>query len=555
MSETSRWKQRKTWLWIGGAVAVIAVIALVVTQRPFSQARAQSSGTGDIVTVGSGDLAASATASGKVEAQRSARLALNSSGTVAQVFVDVGDSVQAGDPLLALETAELERAVANAEQTLTIQEANLASLVAPADAAEIASAQASLASAQAQLNDLMDGPNPDEVAAAEADVRAAEGDIAAASARLNDLTASANAEELQAAQLELELAQQAATEAAQQHSTILVTDPDDNPFLDEEDLEDMEFNARVAAVQANADLAAAQEALDELQNGDPNSIAAARASVALAQAQRDAAQAQLDLLLQDPSAARIAAAESQVAQAEAELDRLQRGPTGAQIAVAESQVEQARIALERAQRNLADATLYAPFDGVVTAVYVNAGEQAQGILVDMVDPDSLEVVLDVDEVDIGSITPGQEATITLEAWPEEEITAQVAAIAPEASDDNSDLVTYEVYLSIGETERPVRVGMTANADLVTAQRDDVLLAPNAAIQVNRNQGVYTVNRVVSEADGEITTEPVTVTIGLRDREFTQITGGLSEGDRLLIGNDLPVFSFGNGGPPPFAEDN
>jgi multidrug efflux pump subunit AcrA (membrane-fusion protein) len=117
MSETSRWKQRKTWLWIGGVVAVIAIIALVATQRPFSQAQAQSAGTGDIVTVSSGDLAASATASGKVEAQRSARLALNGSGTVAQVFVDVGDSVQAGDPLLALETAELERAVANAEQT------------------------------------------------------------------------------------------------------------------------------------------------------------------------------------------------------------------------------------------------------------------------------------------------------------------------------------------------------------------------------------------------------------------------------------------------------
>lgn len=74
--------------------------------------------------------------------------------------------------------------------------------------------------------------------------------------------------------------------------------------------------------------------------------------------------------------------------------------------MAEIAVEQSRIALQRAERNLAEATLAAPFDGVVTAVNVNVGETANGILVEMVDNSSLEVALSVDEVDIGDIAQG-----------------------------------------------------------------------------------------------------------------------------------------------------
>jgi HlyD family secretion protein len=230
------------------------------------------------------------------------------------------------------------------------------------------------------------------------------------------------------------------------------------------------------------------------------------------------------------------------------LDQLQRGPSEAQITQAQVAVEQAQIALDRAKLNMAQATLVAPFDGMVTAVHVSAGELASGVLIEMVADDSLEVVLSVDEVDVGEIAVGQTAVLTLEAWPNNEIYGKVRTIAPKATNDNSGLVSYNVYLTMDETDLPILNGMTANANLVTANRENVLLVPNAAIEVDRANGTYNVNRAVHNADGSTTTETVAVTIGLRDNQFTQIVSGLNEDDEVAIGRMAPVEEFNGGGP-------
>jgi multidrug efflux pump subunit AcrA (membrane-fusion protein) len=84
---------------------------------------------------------------------------------------------------------------------------------------------------------------------------------------------------------------------------------------------------------------------------------------------------------------------------------------------------------------------------------------------------------------------------------------------------------------LGDADLPVLVGMTANADLITARREEVLLVPNAAITANRQAGTYTVDRV--HTDG--TVAPVEVTVGLKDGDYTQILDGLANGDRVLLG--------------------
>ena len=498
---------KRKWGWIIGVVVVLLVAAgLVMRGRTAVSNQAAQAQTGDIVAAFVGDLSASATASGTVLAQREANLSLTTSGTVAEVTVAVGDKVAAGDVLLRLQTAELERAVTAAEQNLVIQQANLESLLAEASAADVAAAQAAVASAEASLADLLAGPSADEIASAEAAVRAADADIAAAYANLSSNGAAGNAEEIRAAEIALELAQQTATSAAEQHSTILVTD---NEFISADRLAELEESARASALQANAELAAAQGAYDRAVNGDVNAIGISQAGVSVSVANRDAAQAQLDLLLQPPSGAQIAQAEAQVAQAAASLDQLLRGPSEARIVQAEVAVAQAQISLERANLNLAQAVLVAPFAGTITAVHVTAGEQAAGVLIEMVADDSLEVVLSVDEVDVGDIVVGAltpvslTAVLTLESWPNEEIDGEVRFIAPKAADNNSGLVTYDVHLALGDTDLPVLTGMTANANLVTAQREGVLLVPNAAIEVDRGNGTYSVNLVQRDAEGTV----------------------------------------------------
>ncbi len=523
-----------SWAAIGGLLIVIVVI--VISQISSNSAAAQTPQTGDIVTAFTGDLSASATASGRLEASEASGLSFLRGGTVADILVSEGDSVAAGNVLVQLETAALEREVANAAQNVIIQEANLATLTTPATTIDRAAAEAAVLSAEANLADLLDGPNENDIAAAEADVRAAQADLNAAYARLSDQTAVADADEIQAAQIELELAQVAATQAAEQHSTILVTD---NDYISEEQLADLELAARTAALQANASLQAAEEKLDALLNGNSGSIAGSQASVSLAAAGLQSAELRLQQVLEGATAAQVAQAEASLASAEASLDRLVRGATGAQIAIAESQLAQARTNLARAERNLANAALTAPYAGVITAVNVSIGEQTSGVVVELVDPDSLELVLDVDEVDIRNIILGQEAEISLEAFPDSMIDAEVVSIAPRnTAVQGSGLVTYNVYLALEATDLPVRVGMTANASLITAQRSDVLLVPNRAITPDRTAGKY----FVTLANGEV----VEVSIGLRDDENTQITSGLTEGDELLITSGTPVETFGPG---------
>jgi HlyD family secretion protein len=531
------WQRYKVWIIAAAALLVVALAALLVWPRLSGAGEATTESEVERVEAFMGDLSSEATASGELTAQRSAALTLLATGTVEEVLVAVGDEVSAGDPLLRLETAALARDVETARQALTAQEASLQDLLDPPSAADMAAAEAAVASAQAQLDDLLDGPGEQELAAAEANLRAAQADLSAAQARLSTLQDGPSDEALRAAQLELEIAQREATSAAERHSTILVTEP--NAFLSAETLADMEFSARVAAQQANATLAAAQKAYDDLVNGNPGNIGAAQAAVASSAAQRDVAQAQLDALNEGPTAAQVAAARASLAQAQVALERLQDGPTEAERVAAEVGVETARINLERAERLLSEATLVAPFDGVVTAVNARVGEPASGVVAQVADLGSLQVALEVDEVDIAQVQVGQEAELTPATWPDETIPAEVASIAPEAS-GNSELVTYRVYLDVGETELPLRVGMTADARLMAQQLTDVLLLPNRAIQADRATGTYSVNRVMTAADGTETIETVPVTIGLRDNRYTQITGGLEAGDVVQIGGESPV---------------
>jgi HlyD family secretion protein len=543
--------KRRNIIIIAGVAVVLIVIAGIFISGRISDRNAMSAEgdqSGDTVTAFVGDLSASAGASGKVVPQRDADLALGISGRVEDVFVQVGDEVSSGDKLVQLETGALERNVKSAEQNLIIQEINLSELFREPSAKEIASAEAQLASAQTQIDDLMDGPSEEEIANAQAGVDAAQANVWGASAQVGQVSSGASEAEIAAAEQQVAVAQQQYDQAKQAHDRTLEcfespTGEEVCPLLGP-----AEEAARANMNAAAANLSTAQAQLDALASGpDVNAVSSAQANVSAAASQRDSAQAQLDLLLKGASEGQLASARAQLAQAEASLALMLDGPTEQQVARVEAQVEQARIVLEEAQDNLAKATLEAPFDGVVTAVLVARGENAAGVAVRLVDAGTMEVVLDVDEVDIGNLAVDQPAVVTLEAWPNVEIQSEVVAIAPSANTNAATaLVSYEVHLSLADTELPVLVGMTANADLVTAEREDVLLLANQAINVDRSTGTYTVNLVTTDADGNRTITEVEVTIGLRDGDYTQITSGLQPGDEVVIGFVAPVFEFGPG---------
>lgn len=518
----------RRWAWL--LLLATAVFLLSACGGPNA---AQEPQPGDVVAAFVGDLAASATATGRLYPQRETTLSVATPGRIETILVREGDAVQAGDVLVQLEADDLALAVANAEQTLALREANLAGLLEEPAAADVAAAQAAVASARANLDDLQDGPTETELASAEANLRSAEASLWSASAELNQAQASIKESQIKAAE--------AALVAAQQQQRI----------AREANEEETNAATHEALMEANQAVAEAEGRLADLLAGPETGAAAG--GVAAAAARRDAREANLSLQQQGATATELASADAQLAQAEAQLASLIDGPTEEEIAQATAEVEQARLSLEDAQDALDDATLTAPFAGVVTAVHYAEGEVASGAVIELVDLNNLEVILEVDEVDIGDLEPGQSAMVTLETWPDEEIESTITTIAPSGgTDPGTSLVTYDVHLELGETELPARVGMTANAELVTARRDEVLLVPNRAIKVDRQSGTYSVTLVEEDGEGNQTTRDVPVTIGLRDAQYTQITNGLNPGDEILIGNELPVQDFSNGGGP-FSE--
>jgi multidrug efflux pump subunit AcrA (membrane-fusion protein) len=119
----------------------------------------------------------------------------------------------------------------------------------------------------------------------------------------------------------------------------------------------------------------------------------------------------------------------------------------------------------------------------------------------------------------------------------------------------NDVMVYEVPLSLeGAEDLALRVGMTANVEVQTAQAENALLVPSIALQ--RNRGQYTVN-VVNPADPDGAPIATPVEVGLSDGAFTQIVQGLQAGDQVVVtvqasNNTSPFGQFRMGGAPAFA---
>ncbi|MCA9977047.1 MAG: biotin/lipoyl-binding protein, partial [Anaerolineales bacterium] len=293
--------KNKRLVWIGGALLVVAIIAVFVATRDSSQAQTTTP-AGEVVTAFIGDLSAEATASGTVEARRQASLAVQTPGLVTAVPIHVGDTVQAGDLLVQLDNSELALSVATAAQSLRLQEANLDNLRQPANEADIAAAEAAVASAQANLDDVLAGPTETEIAISEASIRASQASLYSSSAELARAQSSIADSQVAAAQAAL-LAAQTTLDHARE--------------VNEEGPNAENHQALLEAEQAVAD---AQAQLDDLLAGPD--VNAERSSVAAASARVDGSEADLNVLLAGPSETDITSAQLQLAQAEASLASL-----------------------------------------------------------------------------------------------------------------------------------------------------------------------------------------------------------------------------------------
>jgi HlyD family secretion protein len=170
---------------------------------------------------------------------------------------------------------------------------------------------------------------------------------------------------------------------------------------------------------------------------------------------------------------------------DAQRATLQRALADQRSAVAA--VHQAQATVDVDKSNLTKAVIVSPINGIVLDRLVEPGQTVAAELQTPVlftlaeDLTQMELQIDVDEADVGKVREGQEATFTVDAYPDRQFPAHTTQVrfAPEASDG---VVTYKAVLAVDNTDMTLRPGMTATAVLTVDRRSDVLLVSNAALR-------------------------------------------------------------------------
>jgi HlyD family secretion protein len=361
------------------------------------------------------------------------------SGAVHQVAVQVGDTVAAGDLLLALDTVELERAVRRAEIEFESARLELAKLGQAAAAGNLAVAEAELLAAQANLAKVEAGPTA-------AEREAAQLNLAAAQAKYQELLAPADGAEVNEAKAELYKAEVDVQTAQSAYDQV-------------------KWRADLGMLPESATLHKATIDYERaLAKYNRLTLPAAQSEVQAAQSNIEKAEHERNQLAQKPTPAELAEARAKVADATLALARLQ---SGAETQAAELKVEQALINLDEAQKQLASARVLAPIAGTVLELKVKPGEHlAEGTVVaTLADTQRLKLTINVAEVDVAQVEVGQAAALSLDALRDRSFAGVVEWIAPSSKLDNGK-VNYPVTIRLVDPALDgVRPGMNAIATL------------------------------------------------------------------------------------------
>ncbi len=316
------------------------------------------------------------------------------------------------------------------------------------------------------------------------------------------------------------------------------------------------FATRLA--QAQADLRAAQSAAQVARdNLLMRQAELAKARIALDDAARKLERTRALVTQQflspaelDTALAAFDTAREQVRLAEAGVQA-----QAAQVSHAEAVVAQRQAALRQAEVELAHTVIRSPVDGVVISRNVDVGQtvaaslQAPVLFTIAQDLDRMEVNIAVDEADVGRVRPGQKVRFTVDAFPGERFTATVTQIR-KAPQTVNNVVTYSVMANAANPDGKLLPGMTANARILTDERDNVLMVPNEALRFRplnpdgspvklevraREEGPGIPGRVwILGTDGQ--PKPVSLRLGVSDGKATEVLRGeLKPGMEVIIG--------------------
>jgi HlyD family secretion protein len=289
------------------------------------------------------------------------------------------------------------------------------------------------------------------------------------------------------------------------------------------------------------------------------------------------------LAQQNAARAKLANARSQLERGEKLLKNAWINPADydklvLDAATAESEVVAAKVAVENARIALEDTDVRAPVAGTILNKRVERGQVISSpttdvgggtLLMTMANLDEVRVRTRVDETDIGKLVPGMEARISVASFPGKRFAGTIEKIEPQATVEQN-VTLFPVLISLPNAEHLLRPGMNVEARFEVARRDDVLTVPITALRTERDvattAGIIGVEEaalraqltaaglaeeprdrrsaresasslrgsfwVVAQRQGAL--QPVAIETGMTDLDRVEVTGGLAEGDVVLV---------------------
>lgn len=217
---------------------------------------------------------------------------------------------------------------------------------------------------------------------------------------------------------------------------------------------------------------------------------------------------------------------------------------------AQYEFDRAKSALEEAESDVNETIITAPMDGVVVGEPLTPGSMAvQGsnnptVILRIADLSEKLVKAKVDETDIGSVKVGERATFTVDAYPNEEFSAQVTKISQtdtanswstssssSSSSSSNSVIYYYVTFRAPDPKNLLLPAMTARLDIVVGEVNNALCVPITAVKTD-GKGSY-VERVITDEQGKQTAENVYITIGLYGEDYVEVVKG-----DLKVGDDI-----------------
>ena len=206
------------------------------------------------------------------------------------------------------------------------------------------------------------------------------------------------------------------------------------------------------------------------------------------------------------------------------------------IQSASESLRSAEISMQNLQDAMNNYTITAPINGTIIEKDAKAGDAAKAgdTLCIVYDLSYLEMSINVDELQISSISVGQKVQITADAVQDKTYVGTVTRVSMKGT-ANGGTTTYPVTIRIDDTDG-LRPGMNANAEIVVAEATNALCVPNAAVM--RGGYVLVTQDSPSASNAEQGMEApegfvyVAVKTGVSDDDYTQIVSGIQEGDTI-----------------------